>query len=388
MSSPFPRTTRSLSADGGRITSAVTASSLVLLAGWTTWVILARLPLYETSDRARVEVLGSAHPVSPTVSGRVTRHALHLGRTVRQGEVLIELEAEPQRWAVSETQARRKRLLAEAEAIRAQIRAARAAGAAQHERDAEALEEARAQAREAEFTARLAEEEASRAKAMFLAQVISVAERDRTRGEARVKRAAASTRVQAVERLAAAYRLERRESEERFARLEQALAQAEGDEQMAAATLERARSELRAHRILAPASGWIGEVLPLAAGAVVSPGDRLAVIVPDQEVRAVAEFPDQAMGWIRAGQRARLQLRGYPWVQYGWVEAIVSEVGRDAAEGRFRVMMRIIRHDPGIPLAHGLAGSAEIEVGQTTPLKLLLRTLGQRVESGADRDQP
>jgi hypothetical protein len=61
---------------------------------------LGRVVVYKLTDRARLEVEASAHPVSAQVDGRVLETRLMIGREVRAGDVLIVLDAEVARLAI------------------------------------------------------------------------------------------------------------------------------------------------------------------------------------------------------------------------------------------------------------------------------------------------
>ena len=117
-------------------------------------------------------------------------------------------------------------------------------------------------------------------------------------------------------------------------------------------------------------------------------GERLASIVPQGQVRAVAEFNAQALGRLRSGQRARLRLEGFPWTQYGYVDSTITSVASETRDQRVRVELSV-RVAPGspIPLQHGMPGVAEVEVERVAPLALLLRALGHSL-SGQQSDPP
>src|SRR5918993_1135550 len=92
VSPSFARTLRALDADG--MSPALLAVLLVAVLGgvWSTWLVLARVPVYQVSEAARLEV-ERVHPITPPVTGRVVATALALGREVKAGDVLLEIEA-------------------------------------------------------------------------------------------------------------------------------------------------------------------------------------------------------------------------------------------------------------------------------------------------------
>src|SRR5262245_24294847 len=80
--------------DSGRPAAIAAAAGVLLLAGWLSWFLFARVSVYDTSLAARLEVDAASYRVDAPVSGRVVRSLLVLGQEVKAGDVLIELEAE------------------------------------------------------------------------------------------------------------------------------------------------------------------------------------------------------------------------------------------------------------------------------------------------------
>ena len=139
--------------------------------------------------------------------------------------------------------------------------------------------------------------------------------------------------------------------------------------------------------IRAPVSGIIGEAAVLQAGSVIQEGAGVASIVPAGQLRIVAFFPPQAAyGRVRTGAGARLRLKGYPWTEFGVVEARVAEVAGEDRDGRTRVQLEVLP-SPTLKttLRHGMPGELEVEVERATPLSLVLRTAGQWLTNGSAR---
>ena len=57
MSSPFTRSLRSLEADRFRPQALWLALGATLLVAWTVWFFGSRIPLYESTDRGRIEAV-------------------------------------------------------------------------------------------------------------------------------------------------------------------------------------------------------------------------------------------------------------------------------------------------------------------------------------------
>ncbi len=127
----------------------------------------------------------------------------------------------------------------------------------------------------------------------------------------------------------------------------------------------------------APIDGRIAEAADLRIGAVVDEADRLAAIVPDSPLRVVAQFaPAAAIGRVRVGQPARVRILGFPWAEYGSIQARVTAVSDELRDGLVRVELGVAALPPNLPLSHALPGSVEIEVERVRPAWLVLRSLG------------
>jgi membrane fusion protein (multidrug efflux system) len=378
MPATFSRTLRSLEADGPRCRT-VNLLVLALAAAWGAWSFLGRVGVYEVTREARLEVDNAAHPVASPVEGRVVETRVTIGREVRAGDVLIVLDAQAQRLAIGQRQARQGALGVRREALGREIEAEREAIAVQQRERALAIEEARAQVAEAEARARLAERQGERLAALRARHAASDEEFQRGRAEAEACRASVRALVLASDRIGQNHLVQERDRATRLARLESAAAELRGEaaiEEAAIATLEH---EAALRVIRAPVSGRVGEVVAeWRAGAVIRAGERIGSIIPPGKPRAVALFPVVSVGRVRPGQTARLRLDGFPWTEYGTVTARVEGVGNEARAGFVRVELTPTP-DPrsAIPLLHGLPGSVEVEVERVSPATLVLRAAGQ-----------
>ena len=91
----------------------------------------------------------------------------------------------------------------------------------------------------------------------------------------------------------------------------------------------------------------------------------------------VAEFAPALQGRLQVGQTAQLRLDSYPWLQYGTVPAIVTDVPRQTRGEVLPVRLALQpRPDQVSILQHGLTGTLEVEIEQVSPLLLLLRAAG------------
>jgi membrane fusion protein (multidrug efflux system) len=200
----------------------------------------------------------------------------------------------------------------------------------------------------------------------------------RARSEDERRRASLGASALEVSRLEREQRTRDSEQRGRGEDLRREVAALEGEQARTGAFIESLDHEIERRTVRAPITGRVGELGTFRSGSFVHEGERLAVVVPHGRLRAMGEFtPEGALGRIRPGNAARLRLRGFSWMQYGTVPAVVTRVASELRDGRVRVELEL-RPDPAsvIPLQHGLPASVEVDVEQTTPCRLTLRAAG------------
>lgn len=377
MSVSFSRTLRSLSADRAKPARLALAVFVAVFAGWMTWLALARVPVYRTSERARFEVEEAAHPVEAPVSGLVVTNAAALGRRVKAGETLVELDAAPLRLELAEAEARREGANAELRVLGNELAMEGAVARSDGADSVAAVAVARARQKEAEATATMSAHDARVARALAESGAVSSIDARRAEATSTTRAAAAEALRQDVTHTRLSRETTRRERLSRIARLERDLATARATIATVSVTIDRLTHEVARRRITAPVDGELADVAWLPVGAHVALGQRVATVVPPGHVRVVAQFAPSTLGRVRRDQGARLRVDGFPWTQYGMVEARVTGVGSEPRDGTVRVELAPLPHGR-IPIEHGLTATVEIEVERVTPLTLLFREVGQR----------
>ena len=379
MATAFTRSIRTIQSDRGTLSAIGATAGIAICAAWAAWFIAGRVTLVEVSDQARLEVAAAISPVQAPLPGRVTSSALAIERIVKEGEVLVELDAATQKLELEEQSVRLTAFSAEVEALNAQIASEEQTRMEERRSAALALEQAEAHEREAAAPAAYNADELGRLAELRRLGLIAEREYARGKAEAERSRAAVSGSRIGLNRIAQEQRAKDSERESRIRRLRAEAEAIEGQMRAVRVTMDRLAAEIARRTIRAPASGRIGEAKDLRPGTVVSAGEQLASIVPEGDFRVVAWFsPTSAMGRLRAGQPARMRMQGFPWAQYGVLNASVTRVAGEMRDGMVRVELAAA---PGssfrVALQHGMPGSVEVEVDRISPAALVLRLTGR-----------
>jgi membrane fusion protein (multidrug efflux system) len=379
LASPFSRTTRSLAVDSPRLTLTALCVALLGLVLWLAWFLFGSVTLYEVSRQARLESGASAREVSALQAGRLVATHLEIGRQVHAGDVLAEFEAGPDVLRAREEEARLNAFPDKIAALRHEIEATQAAMDDDQRAAKASLQSAQARQREAAAGADFARDNERRMKAEGAAGGVAEVDALRATSEARKAASVAEALSADARKIDLDGRTRTRQSAAQIAELQRTLVSLEADAAGSKDTLERLNLQIEAHRVRAPVDGVVGEVMAARPGAYVAEGQKLATIVPAGRLVIVAQLdPATALGRIRPGQPARVRLDGYPWTQYGVLEARVVRVAGEGRDNGLQVELAPIANPRLAPfLRHGLTGRAEIAVEKVSPAVLLMRSAGQ-----------
>jgi hemolysin D len=173
-----------------------------------------------------------------------------------------------------------------------------------------------------------------------------------------------------------------------------------------------AKSKIRVANLLirSPVAGTVQASSVINIGQVLNAGQEVMRIVPDEAVLEVETYlPNKDIGFVHEGQIASVKVEAFPFTRYGTIEATVTRVASDAialpeamaAEGNtqpqpqdskgaagaqrvqnlyFPVTLKlsqtsILTDGKPVPLAPGMAITAEIKTGKRRLLDYLLSPL-------------
>jgi HlyD family secretion protein len=167
---------------------------------------------------------------------------------------------------------------------------------------------------------------------------------------------------------------------------------------------KQGRLELRA-----PQAGTVKDLATHTPGTVVGPGVIIMTLVPtDEQLRAEVWVSNQDVGFVHAGQDAKLKLTAFMFQKYGMLDGRVLRVSADAAEqtaGTAAARAEAQRAQPAAyksvvelntqhldndghryELSPGMHVSAEIKLGSRTVLEYLLSPVQKAFhEAGRER---
>jgi hemolysin D len=107
----------------------------------------------------------------------------------------------------------------------------------------------------------------------------------------------------------------------------------EAERQVASLTERLARADARLNQLTlkSPIDGTVQSSIVTTTGQVVTPGEELMRVVPDDAVLEIETYLlNKDIGFVAEGQKAIVKLEAFPFTRYGTIEAVVTHVARDA----------------------------------------------------------
>jgi multidrug resistance efflux pump len=376
MSARFESTLRSLERQG-QLGFGLTPV-FCLLGAWGAWMLGANVDEYTTSSRARLEVSTAVSRAAVTEGGRLIALHVALGRRVSAGDLLAELDDSLARAQLATERAELGTLDARSAALHAQMDSERTRRRLRARVDEMTRKRASLGVEQAVVAAHHDGEVARIAIGLEQQMLTSRVDALRADKNVRESQIAVDGASAELERLHAEQEYEDGSIVALLESLTQKLAELDAESLVRRTRIAAAEAEIERRRVRAPIGGRLGTVASLQIGDVVRSGDVIASIVPNDEVRVIAELaPEQALGRVAAGQTARVRLDGFSWLQYGSLEATVEHTALEPQGGSIRVEL-VLAHPKGsaVPVQHGLTGAVDIRTGRSAPWQLLARNIG------------
>lgn len=384
MAGPYGKTLRALSRRRGAARLAW-GVALVIGAAWAWWAVAGEVPLYETSTAARLESATPAFALEASRDGRVIRSTLELGRRVEAGEVLVVLDPAEVEVELAEVRAQLEGDRAAATKITGEIETLERAVGVLERRGSLAAREVAVRLRQAKKAQALAASESERTAQLEKQGAVSSSEADRARVEGEQRAEEVSGMRVRLDLAKTENELEATQLAVRIAGLQHELAKVEttmGTAEARAASLEL---EIEKRRVRAPVSGTVASVTDVRVGSVLRAGAPVGSIVPEGDLKLVAEFRPRALGRIEPGQSARVRVDSLPWVEHGVLASRVTRVAQELVDGKLRVELALERSRLGsVVLRHGMTAVVDVVVDRATPARLALRAIGGGADEALD----
>lgn len=373
------------------------------------WMCVGRIDI-TASAQGKVAYVEGTKVVQPLETALVRRIAIRNGQKVRRGDVLIELDDSAPKADLEKARAQLALTRLEARRGRLLLAATEGDGVPRFAPDDPTTVRDTVAGHLAEYvgkTARLrANEERARAEIVSLTAQAEGLERSVPLHRTRVAQmreladAKAVPRHELVDRelaladaedrllttrnrireslaAAAAAQAERESYAAEFRRTAaDAATQAETNAAALAEEIARQESRIRAARIVSPVDGAIQQLAIRTEGGVVSPGQPLLQVVPNEgglTLEVMVENRDA--GFIRAGQRAAVKVAAFPYTKYGLLHGVVSDISGDAVQdekrgtltfpARITLDSAVMETETGpVTLSPGMAVTVDIQTGR------------------------
>lgn len=157
-------------------------------------------------------------------------------------------------------------------------------------------------------------------------------------------------------------------------------------------SLKKAELQLQYQNVMAPISGVVFDPQASLDG-VMSPGERILSVVPQQGLYAEAYVPNQDIGFIKLGQSAKIRIDAFPFTRYGELDGKVSQISADALEPdatqnfyRFPIKLSLenaflTSNSVKIPLKPGMSITTNLKLRDKRVISLLSDLLVDQTDS-------
>ena len=164
-------------------------------------------------------------------------------------------------------------------------------------------------------------------------------------------------------------------------------------------TMKKLKDNLQRTTIIAPVEGVIKNLFFVTEGGVIDPGGVILDIVPTKDNLIVeARLPNSDIGFVKPGQSAVVKLSSTDSVNFGQIEAIVTQISPDTEQDEndkrvvfYKILLETEKNyfeskDKIYQLTPGVKVTASIHIGQRTVANYLLSPfIGSMGESFQER---
>lgn len=139
--------------------------------------------------------------------------------------------------------------------------------------------------------------------------------------------------------------------------------------------LVKARIRRKAQRLVAPIDGIVQQLVIHTVGGIVTPAQQLMVVVPQSAKLEIEAYVDNKdIGFVYEGQAVAIKLDAFPFSKYGTLDGKIIDLSDDALSDEKRGLVYKARvsleqsvvqvGDKQVRLGPGMSASVEIKTGQ------------------------
>jgi len=159
------------------------------------------------------------------------------------------------------------------------------------------------------------------------------------------------------------------------------------------ATIERTEFVNARQQIRSPVRGYVSSLLVHTVGGVVTPGEKLAIIVPVDSLPLIkAQVLNKDVGYLSPGMEVAIKVDTFEFQKYGMLKGRLQQVAPDSIvdeqlglvyEAYVEPLETSLRVDGiELPLTTGMTVSAEIKVGKRRMIEFFIYPLIKYLDEG------
>jgi membrane fusion protein (multidrug efflux system) len=361
---------------------------LLFLTTLVVWSVSGEIDIYRTSHSGSVKTQGGAVTVQSEVSALIKHSSLTLGMSIKKGQPLLQLDDTSAQLAyaklTNELSANQlqQQILIEQQQLTEQ-KFALLKNSLQSD-----IKQSQAQLSQAKKV--LATQQNIQQGLLVLQQTSAVAKMDTLRQALEVVNAESDVKIHLISIDDKNLKIIRNQREQQLAvsHINSQLTALKGLQEQLNKAIARAQLEIDKYALTATATGEIVQVITLPVGNIVNIGQPLATISNGSDWLIHSQFKAvDAVGHIKKGQYARILVDGFPWRQYGALEATVSRVAKEGVNNQVDVLLELkLNPNSQIPLTFGQPVTVEIRTQTVTPAMLLLNAADRAARGHTDNN--
>ena len=157
--------------------------------------------------------------------------------------------------------------------------------------------------------------------------------------------------------------------------------------------IRKAETRVNELRLTAPVGGTVQQLTVNTVGGVVTPAEKLMLIVPDEDaLRVEAWIPNKDIGFVQDGQAVEIKVETFPFTKYGVIDGEISNISNDAIADEnlglvYLAQVRMAKttlwvKDKLVNLSPGMAVTVEVNMGKRRLIEFLMTPLLRYKDEG------